>query len=116
MSGENGVFLDFIPVIRSHPVILVSFQHSESIGFASDDVGMRSDFWLNLTTFPKRDALLKAQVRTADGKEHIVKSREGSEKFPDLELGNSHMVPKASDYGLGSDYGYDGGIKCEKNL
>ena len=55
-------------------------------------------------------------MRTADGKEHIVKSREGSEKFPDLELGNSHMVPKASDYGLGSDYGYDGGIKCEKNL
>ena len=52
MSGENGVFLDFIPVIRSHPVILVSFQYSESIGFASDDVGMRSDFRLNLTTFP----------------------------------------------------------------
>ena len=57
MSGENGVFLDFIPVIRSHPVILVSFQHSESIGFASDDVGMRSDFWLNLTTFPYGDLL-----------------------------------------------------------
>ena len=53
MSGENEVFLDFIPVIRSHPVILVSFQHSESIGFASNEVGMRSDFRLNLTTFPK---------------------------------------------------------------
>ena len=53
MSGENGVFLDFIPVIRSHPVILVSFQYSESIGFASNDVGMKSDFQLNLTTFPK---------------------------------------------------------------
>merc|ERR1712025_1316049 len=56
------------------------------------------------------------KVRTADGKEHIVKSREGSEKFPDLELGNSHMVPKASDYGLGSDYGYDGGIKLTSAL
>ena len=79
---------------------------------------MRSDFWLNLTTFPKRDALLKAQVRTADGKEHIVKSREGSEKFPDLELGKNHIVPAAkvaSDYSLGSDYS-DGKIKCEKKL
>ena len=35
------------------PVILVSFEYSESIGFALDDVGMTDDFRLSLTTFPK---------------------------------------------------------------
>ena len=34
------------------PVILVSFEYSESIGFALDDVGMTDDFRICLTTFP----------------------------------------------------------------
>ena len=49
-------------------------------------------------------------MRTADGKERIVEARE---KFPDLQLGNNHIVPAAK---VASDYSDDGEIKCENFL
>ena len=80
MSGENGVFLDFIPAIRSHPVILVSFEYSESIGFASNDAGMMSDFRLNLTTFPS----ICAPVAVASEYFHENLPSPGSTKRPNI--------------------------------
>ena len=47
------------------------------------------------------------QVRTADGKERIVKAREESKVFPDLELPAAKITSDYSDYGE---------IKCAKNL
>ena len=56
----------------------------------------------------------------------MVEAREGSEEFPDLEIGNDYFVPEGkmklgNDYAfpagkIASDYSDDGKIKCEENL
>jgi len=60
-------------------------------------------FFTNILIAPSTCKTYK--VRTADGKEHIVKAREGSEVFPDLELGKNH-----------NDYNDNGKIKHNRQI